>query len=328
MGGPQLCNVMDIKHLFIRGNYREDIFFDKVDLINAWNRIWLSANATGVVILAVQILTNHLHICAESCTNVGGPRLCNVNFGNPQLLTNDAGDPWTSNFMHYLRMSLSEYFNLRYKVHGSLGGRRYGKADVIDPQDDGGDDLKDLIRYILRNVTHHGVTDQYQDWQFSTFKYTFDLMDKEDIKTGKYIPEELKKAYLPASCELRKEWSMTKEGLIVPPQSLFPRKEIETLFNNKSYYLKSCGMPTRREGEGETNERLLCTPKRQCKRVTDQEIIDIINAKSLIPVVAMSLEQRYTAIRAVHVECPAASLRQLERIFSIPFRTISYILKK
>lgn len=308
MVGPQLCNVMDIKHLFIRGNYRGDIFFDKVDLINAWNRIWLSAEACGVIILAVEILTNHLHICAKSCTNTVGP--------------------WMCNYMHHLRMSLSLYFNYKYKVHGSLGSRRYGRANVVDPQDDGGEDLKDLIRYIIRNVTHHNITEQYQNWPYSTYGFLFDLKDKTNFITGKDIPEALKRAYLPASCIFPLQWSMTEDGLIVPPDNLFPRQELESLFNNKAYYLKCCGMITKREGEGESNERLLCTPHRPTQRITDQEIIDVVNAKSLVPVVTMSREQRKAAIKTIHKDCPNASLRQLERIFAIPYRTICYLLGK
>jgi len=309
-----LCNVMDIKHLFIRGNYRTEIFFDKIDMINAWNRIWLSAHKTGVVILAVNILTNHLHLCAGKDTNTANPDSLNTN------------DSWISEFMHHLRMSLSLYFNHRYKVHGSLGGRRYGRANVIDPQEDGGDDLRDLIKYILRNVTHHCISDDYQSWQFSTFKYAYNLTDEQEILTGEEIPEALKRAYLPSSCEFPKNWSMTKEGFIIPPESIFPKKVVEMLFSNVSNYLKFCEIPSRREGKGEINERPLCNHNSPNDRLSDHEIIKKVEVKYPIPIVSMSREQKLTAIKSIYTECPTASLRQLARIFAIPFSTIRFWL--
>lgn len=275
----------EIKHIYIRGNYRWDLFFDKVDHINAWNRIWLSAKATGIEILAIEILSNHLHICIWIRTIVGRP--------------------WVSEFIHHLRMSLSWYFNHRHDVHGSLGSRRYGCGKVFDIIDDDGEDLKDLIRYIIRNVKHHGITENYQKWPFSTFRYIFNLFDESEIYQPDCIPDNLKRAYLPASCKLPKDWSMTKDGLIVPPPDIFPRKDLETLFHDVRTYLKECNTPTGREkeSEGEEQERRLGCISRPT-RITDQEIIDYIALRTSTPIVSMDKQQRKNQLLTVLKEFP------------------------
>jgi len=305
----------DIIHLYIRGNYRQDIFFDKVDCVNAWNRIWLSANATGIEIFAVEILSNHLHICIRVHNRTTG------DWTKP-------GGPALSKFVHHLRMSLSLFFNHRYDVHGSLGSRRYGSTPVVAIDEDGGDDLCDLIRYIIRNVTHHKVTDNYREWQFSTFGFAFDIIDTSDCYTGGNIPDNLRKAYFPSSCIIPQDWTISRDGIIIPPQGIFPKEDIEKLFFSKSFYLKACDTPTRREraSEGEKNERMLeFVP---VKRISDQEIIDFIGNHSLIPIISMNNKQIKEAIKTIKAEMTKVSLRQLARIFHIPASTIGFWLKK
>jgi len=299
----------EIKHIYIRGNYRQDLFYDKVDNINAWNRIWLSAKVAGVEILAVEILSNHIHICIRIRTAVG--------------------HLWVSEFIHHLRMSLSWYFNHRYDVHGSFGSRKYGCGKVEEITVDNGEDLKDLIRYIIRNVKHHGVTEEYQKWPFSTFRHVFGLFDESDIYQRDCIPNNLLKAYLPASCKLPKNWTMTKEGMIVPPPDVFPRKDIETLFRDVRTYLKECNTATSREKEceGEEQERRLgCGTS--SSRITDQEIIDFIGLRTSTPIVSMDRQQLVNQIHATHKAFPQVSLRQLSRIFQVPAGTIYYWVSK
>lgn len=306
---------IEFVHLYIRGNYRQDIFFDKVDFINAWNRIWLSARATGVKIYACEILSNHFH------TVVGGPRMRKKDGEN----CTKPGRPWLSNYVHHLRMSLSYYFNKRYDVHGSLGSRRYGSANVIAIEEDGGDDLRDLIRYINRNVKHHGISDNYQNWPYSTFNFVFELSKslKKNVRYGKDIPENLKKAYLPATCELPSNWGMTPEGLLIPPEGVFPHTEIEKLFGSLANYLKACDTRTIRESKSEAHEEKL---GRTPNRTTDQQIINFIEERSLIPIVTMNKKQLALAAKAVQQAIPNVSIRQLSRILHLPASTLKYIL--
>jgi len=301
----------EIKHIYIRGNYRQDLFYDKIDYINAWNRIWLSAKATGVEILAIEILSNHLHVCVQIRTVVG--------------------HLWVSEFIHHLRMSLSWYVNHRYDVHGSLGSRRYGCGKVAEITVDNGEDLKDLIRYIIRNVKHHGITEYYHKWPYSTFRHIFDLFDESETFQQEGIPANLLKAYLPASCKFPKNWLMTKDGLIVPPPEIFPREDIEALFKDVRTYLKECSQVTSREkeSEAETQERRLgCNRASSSSRVTDQEIIDYVSLKTSTPIISMDRQQRLNQIYNILKAFPEAGLRQVSRIMQIPTGTIRYWISK
>jgi len=301
------------KHIFIRGNYRQDIFFDTIDFICAWNRIIISAFAVGVEILAIEILANHLHIC--------------IRYESDEVRSGTGG-PCLSKFMHYLRMSLSLYFNYRYKVHGSLGSRRYGSANVVDIDDDGGEDLRDLIRYIVRNVTHHGISANYREWKFGTFQFVFGIFDGSDCYVGSDIPDNLRKAYLPMKFIIPKNWAMTKSGMIVPPADVFPREDIEKLFISKSYYLKACDTPTvrEREDQGEMHERKLGYVSSAAAKPTDQQLMDYIAERSLIPIVSMNRDQCITAIKTILRAYPKTTLAQLSRIFHTPKTTIQYWL--
>lgn len=304
-----------IKHIFIRGNYREDIFFDKVDMINAWNRIWLCAYATGVKLMEVNIMSNHFHIegvfeeeTSECCTHVGSPRVCD--------------------FIHYLRMSLSYYFNYRHDVHGSLGSRRYGKADVIPIEEDKGADAKDLACYIIRNTLHHGILNNYKEWPYSTYRFVYDLFDYSNCYTTDTLPDNLRAAYFPKTVKLPKNWLFTKEGMIVPDDSVFLRSFIERLFGSKQEYEKMCETVTRRELEGENHERLLGKETfKKREKTNDLEIIEFVSSITPVPIVKMSLDHKRTLIMLVHKQFLTVSLRQLSRIFSVPFGTIKYWLK-
>lgn len=261
--------------------------------------------------MAIEILSNHLHLCVRIRTVVG--------------------HLWVSEFIHHLRMSLSWYFNHRYDVHGSLGSRKYGCGKVEETSVDNGEDLKDLIRYIIRNVTHHGITESYHKWSYSTFRHIFDLFDESEIYQRSCIPENLLKAYLPASCTLSKSWTMTKDGLIVPPPDVFPRKDIETLFHDVRTYLKECNTATNREkeSEGEEQERRLgCNSTSSSSRITDQEIIDFVSLRTSTPIISMDRRQRQDQIHTIFKAFPQASLRQLSRIFQIPAGTIYYWISK
>lgn len=292
-----------IKHLYIRGNYRQDILFDKIDFTNAWNRIWLSALAKNVDILAVEILSNHIHIIVR--TKLGGPQLFQ--------------------FVHHLRMSLSYYFNRRYDVHGSLGSRRYGSATVTPIEADAGEDLRDLICYIHRNVKHHGIRDDYQNWPYSTFRALFGLSEDQETYTGEAIPKELLKAYTPASCPIPDTWSMTAQGLIVPPPEIYPREEIEKLFAGLAPYLQASNTPTRRESNDAPHEEKI---GRKSQKISDQQIMDYIQEHSLIPIISMSRDQCTLAAKAVKRAFPKVSLRQLSRILHIPTTSLHYYLEQ
>jgi len=274
-------------HLFLRGNYQMDMFYDKLDRVNAWNRLWLSAKATGVIIISVIILDNHLHI--------------NAIFENDEQRTS---------FKRHFRMSISQYYNHRYHVSGSLGSRVFKHASLKDL-----DDLRDCICYHIRNVLHHGISRNYMEYLFSTARFVFGLNDEAHI--GVYVrdnlPENLSRAYLPVRAELIKGWQMTSDGMIVPPVEVFRADLVEAIFDNsREFYLKVLSQKTMRESSVSTSTVAL----------RDAQIIEFVMDEYKIPIPSMNRDQKIDAICYVVEAFPKVKMNMLSRIFGIPYSSL------
>ena len=214
------------KHLYLRGNHQQDMFHDKVDKINVWNRLWLSARATGIEILSATILDNHLHLTA--------------------ILRHEGQD---TDFMHHFRLSITQYYNRRYALKGMLGTRKFGRGTLSDTED-----LIDCICYHIRNVLHHSISSNYLDYQFSTARYAFGLVSKKQrgYYTSETLPENLAHAYLPVREKLPEGWTVTAESLIVPPDRIFRSDIVEELFDSsREKYLETLSHRTSREANDE-----------------------------------------------------------------------------
>lgn len=285
------------KHIYLRGNHLEDMFHDKVDKINAWNRLWLSAKATGTIILSAVILDNHFHTAT--------------------LLKTETQD---SEFMHHFRLSLTQYYNRRYHVSGMLGTRKFGRALLRDI-----DDLKDCICYHIRNVLHHGIFANFMDYQFSTARFVFNLAT--EVQNGVYtrdtLPQNLAKAYLPKDLELPKGWMMTYEGMIVPPPEVFRADIIESLFFSREEYLMALMRRTTREAS-DSDIPCALTSDSPTVQTLDEQISEFVK----VPIPSMTVRQKIEVIAKVREEYPKVSFRTLERIFGIPASTIRYKLQK
>ena len=290
------------QHLYLRGNFQQDMFFDKVDMINVWNRLWLSAKATGVQILSVIILNNHLH---QTCI-----------FPNENLRTD---------FKHHFRLSVTQYHNRRYQVHGTLGTRKFNHAPLRDPED-----TKDCICYHIRNVLHHGITDNYLDYPYSTARFVFDLSraKRQDNYTQETLPDILARSYLPSRERLPKGWMMTREGMIIPPEGVFRKDIVEGLFgDSRETYLEALTQPTTRE-TGNTNDGL-CTVASDSRvnQTPDEQIVEFVKGNCRLQIPAMNDGQKMAAIYQILENYPKASHRLLSRIFGIPPTTLAYRLK-
>lgn len=256
------------QHLYLRGNFQQDMFYDKVDIINVWNRLWLSAKATGAQIVSFVILNNHLHIIV--------------------IFTSDEQ---RAKFKQHFRQSITQYHNRRYQVKGTLGTRRLNHGNLKDT-----DDVKDCLCYHIRNVVHHGITAYYLEYPFSTARYVFGL--ESDSQKGYYtwdnIPDNLARAFLPARKQLPKEWRMTREGMIVPPEGVFRRDIIEAIFNNSvDDYLETLTHRTTREA-ADKEEPELAHPAGHLRNVPtpDEQVVEFVRANSRIPIPSMTDKQK------------------------------------
>ena len=291
------------KHLYLRGNHKLDMFHDKVDKINVWNRVWLSAAACGVQILSLVILDNHLHKNA--------------------ILQHEKQD---SDYMHHFRLSITQYYNRRYGVSGMLGTRTFGRGFLQSLED-----LKDCICYHIRNVLHHGILRNFMDYPFSTARFVFGLsgIDPSECYTCETLPPNLARAYLPSKVKLPKGWLMTREGMIVPPPDVFRADIVEALFGSCDEYLESLSRRTSREAaDRDTPESWTDASESRSVQTPDERIMEFIKENSRVAVPAMTQSQKMAAIYDLKEKFPTVSLRTLERIFGIPRSTIMYRLKK
>ncbi len=290
------------KHLYLRGNHQQDMFHDKVDKINVWNRLWLSAKATGVEIISVVILNNHLHIIV--------------------IIRQERQ---ASDFMHHFRLSITQYYNRRYALKGMLGTRKFGRATLYDAED-----LKDCICYHIRNVLHHNISSNFMDYPFSTARYVFGLASK--IQRGHYtsetLPGNLARAYFPIREDLPEGWTATSEGLIVPPGRVYRSDIVEELFvGSREKYLEALTHRSSREANDE-DEPCAKRESLASAQTPDEAVVEFVKKKSQILLPAMSSTQKIEAIAMVRNEFPKISYKSLERIFGIPSSTIRYNIKK
>ena len=288
------------QHLYLRGNFKQEMFFDKVDMINVWNRLWLSAEATGTQILSAEILNNHFHL-----TGI---------FRDEDQRTR---------FKRHFRLSITQYHNRRYDVHGTLGTRTLKHAELKDLED-----IKDCICYHLRNVLHHGISANYLDYPYSTARYVFDLAsaDQQGFYTSENLPENLARAYLPARVQLPKGWMMTREGLIVPPDSVFRKDLVEELFaGSRDTYLETLSHRTTREADDTGPEDGFRTNAND-SRVYDEQIVEFVKENCRVPIPTMSEGQKMAAIYQIVEQFSRVNQRLLARLFGIPPTTLAYRL--
>jgi len=283
------------QHLYLRGNFKQEMFYDKVDMINAWNRIWLSAYATGVQILSVVIMNNHLHII---------------------ILVES--DEQRTRFKRHLRMSITQYHNRRYRVSGTLGTRSFKHGILKDL-----DDLQDCICYHIRNVLHHGIQNDFMNYKFSTARYVFNLGDnlQQDVYDCETVPDKLLKSYIPLRESLPEGWKITQEGLIIPPEGVFRGDIIECLFDNNSYiYLDQLSRKTTRE----VNDRDNNAVELRNSPTLDERVVQFVSKHFPVAIPAMDVDQKMEAIIRVVEEFPNVNKSLLSRLFSIPCSTLSY----
>ena len=289
------------QHLYLRGNFKQEMFYDKVDMINVWNRLWLSAEATGTQILSAEILNNHFHI--------------NGIFRDEDQRTR---------FKRHFRLSITQYHNRRYEVSGTLGTRTLKHAALKDLED-----IRDCICYHIRNVLHHGITSNYLDYPYSTVRYVFDLASEKQqgFYTRETLHPNLAHAYLPARVQLPKGWLMTREGLIVPPTGVFRADFVEELFDgSRDIYLETLSHRTTREAADTGPEDGFRTNANH-SRVYDEQVVEFVKKNCRVPIPSMSEGQKMAAIYQIVEQFPEVNQRLLSRLFGIPNTTLAYRLK-
>lgn len=291
-----------IQHLYLRGNFQQDMFYDFHDKTNVWNRLWLAAAATETQILSATILNNHLHLTV--------------------LLKREKQE---SDFMHYFRLSITQYHNRKYQVRGVLGTRDFKRGCPKDT-----DDVRDCISYHIRNVLHHSVLSDFMSYEFSTARSVFGLESDAELPcyTSETLPHGLARSTLPARVILPKGWSMTRSGMIIPPPEVFRADIVEALFGTREEYLETLTRRTDRESAGSDEPQLVFTRLSRAKiQLPDERVSEYVKENCRIPIPSMTDGQKMEAVRRVMEEFPKVHVKLLARLFAIPYTTLRYRLK-
>ena len=306
-------------HIYLRGNYQQEICYDREDFAQVWNRILLAAYNTRTDILALIILSNHFHMVIKSHS--------------------------VPSFMHYLRMSITHYFNKKYNVHGTLGTRNYGDGLICDTNTDGADDLMDAICYVLRNCFHHRVMEDFMKYSWSTVRLAFsDWKNTTDSYEWTEVPKVLAGKYLPYPNKLPEGLRMTSEGVILPDQ-IICHDLVERIFARKTEYFKRLFTETRREREARDKEQKNKAPQLQSStsrfleaNIKDEEIITFIN-ESIVKmsdrsrdcpknIMQMTVHEKYRMAAEIKRRYPQCPFRLLSRVLHIPESTLRSVLAR
>lgn len=128
-----------VYHIIIRGNDRQNIFFDDNDKLLLLNRINKYSIELNIHIYAYCLMNNHVHL----------------------LIAN--ANTFMSKFMLKLNTSYSRLFNIKYERSGHLFQGRYLSKPVEDNET-----CMSVIRYIIQNPEQAGLG-KYNEYLWNSF---------------------------------------------------------------------------------------------------------------------------------------------------------------
>lgn len=291
-------------HIYLRGNHKQDFFYKKNDYINVINRLALAAYHTSTKIWALEYLSNHFHLVIE---------------------TKDR-----SAFMHYYRLSITQWYNHEYGGNGSIGGRHHGWGRITNPSEDGGEDLKDAISYTLRNCKKHGILDDFYNYPWSTIRLYY---NKRQNSTS-LISKREASAFFPIHAIIPDHYRIDKSGMIVP-QDFINVQGVEKLFGTIENFKNALSKPSRREINNQTDlERLKATiPRHNAQK----PILDIVISEEILAhldlysqkyrnaprnILQMTFDEKILMAKYIKKQYPRCSVAQLARILLVPDSTL------
>lgn len=296
-------------HVYLNGNNYQDIFYTHHDFIQIINRMALAAHATDTKILAYLFHHNHFHLLVHTVS--------------------------VPDFMHYFRMSLTHWFRRRYKIRGTVGMRKYGKHQVRSEED-----LRDVLKYILRNEVRHGIASGPFEAKWSSINYYFrdeydgcerNAGEREALNPGvndSLLTDEEKIAhYLPRGKVLPADYLMGENGLILPG-SFLDTEAVENMFVSYKEFIKEICSLSRREILLIDREKEISGDNSHIKRmVKDSELLDFTihyinehHSEKSLP--TLSTKEKYAVAAVIRKIYKKATYKQLSRLLALPVSTI------
>lgn len=309
-------------HVYLNGNNYQDIFYTDHDFIQTINRLALAAHATDTKILAYLFHHNHFH-----------------------LLVHTASVP---DFMHYFRMSLTHWFRRRYKIRGTVGMRKYGKHRVKSEED-----LRDVLKYILRNEIRHGIASGPFEAEWSSINYYFNAQKsrgqnngkqdklKSDERSGLLTDEGKIAHYLPRGKVLPAGYQMGANGLILP-RAFLDTEAVESIFVSYEEFLEAMYSLSRQEIlirdkesriPGAVTENRSGNEPSTKRMVKDAELLDFTihyihehYAEKSLP--TLSTKEKYAVATVIRKIYKKATYKQLSRLLALPLSTLHWNIRK
>lgn len=146
----------ELYHVIIRGNNKQNLFYDNQDYLFFLKRLTKYLNQMGIEIYAYCLMTNHVHLVIGKATKIS-------------LVT----------FMRKLEVSYVYYFNSKYERTGHLFQDRYKSEPISSTKQ-----FQKTIRYVLQNPIKGGLskTINYNWNSFNTSLKSDSIIAQEIIK--------------------------------------------------------------------------------------------------------------------------------------------------
>lgn len=176
-------------HIIVRGNQRQDIFFDDEDRVEYLERIRRYKREHGFIFYAYVLMRNHVHLLIETPNSP------------------------ISKIMQVINFTYTQYFNKRYGKVGHLFQGRY-KSFLCDRDEY----LLSLVRYIHLNPVRAELVRQPHEYKWSSHNDYINC-NRSIVDIGKVLPlfsEKLSEAiklyrdFVNEAIELEKDQSLYK----------------------------------------------------------------------------------------------------------------------
>lgn len=191
---PQIAH--GLYHVTMRGNNREDIFFDDDDRDRFLSGVATVRHRCGWHLHAYCLMTNHYHLLVET------PK--------PNIAVG----------MQWLNSSYSHQQNRAYERIGHLFQRRYADGLITETEH-----LRTVLRYIPLNPVKAGLCRRPEDWRWSSYGATLGLRRRPPYLTVRWLLSHF--ADEPDLARIRyREW--VEDGIVESPAE--PPGDLETIF--------------------------------------------------------------------------------------------------
>jgi REP element-mobilizing transposase RayT len=142
-------------HVYNKSFSQESIFIRPKDFEKFFEKIKLLLEKyNNIKILSYCILPNHFHFLMREVSEKDNPGI------EMKLIPGSN----ISRFMNALLGSYAKYFNMKYDKRGMVFQGRFGAREVIDEVY-----LATLKDYIEFNPVKHGIVDNPEEWNYSSF---------------------------------------------------------------------------------------------------------------------------------------------------------------